>query len=99
MSFGVSIFYLMPNFSNYYLNRHIIQAIKIFHKIAKTNREDMSVAALPFYTGVFVSVTAGYLSIPLVFHRGIVEWFNEKYVTAEMPPVEDLETWLEVGSV
>ncbi len=56
-------------------------------------------AALPFYTGVFVSVTAGYVSIPLVFHRGIVEWFNEKYVTAEMPPVEDLETWLEVGSV
>ncbi len=73
--------------------------MKVFEKIAKTNREDMPLAALPFYTGVFVSVTAGYVSIPLVFHRGIVEWFNEKYVTAEMPPVEDLETWLEVGSV
>ncbi len=71
----------------------------MFEKIAKTNREGMSIAALPFYSGVVVSVTAGYISIPLVFHRGIVEWFNEKFVTAEMPPVEDLETWLEVGSV
>ena len=25
-------------------------------------------------------------------------WFNERYVTADVPPEKDLETWLEVGS-
>ncbi|KAL7526005.1 hypothetical protein ACHAXR_001265 [Thalassiosira sp. AJA248-18] len=74
------------------------KAMKVFNEIAKTNREGMFAAALPFYFGFGVSVTAGYASIPLTFNLATVEWFNHNYVTAEMPPPEDLETWLEVGS-
>ena len=70
----------------------------MFDKIAKTNREGMKLAALPFYIGFGSAITAGYASIPLVFNLQAVEWFNEKYVTAELPPPEELETWLEVGS-
>jgi len=33
-----------------------------------------------------------------VFHLGTVEWFNEIFVTADVPPEKDLETWLEVGA-
>jgi hypothetical protein len=25
-------------------------------------------------------------------------WFNHHFVTAELPPPEDMETWLEIGS-
>jgi len=74
------------------------EAMKVFEEIAKTNREGMFIHALPFYFGCGASVTLGYASIPLVFELRTVEWFNEKFVTTELPPVQDLETWLEVGS-
>lgn len=74
------------------------EAMEVFKEIAKTNREGMFIGALPFYFGVGASVTLGYASIPLVFDLNTVEWFNEKFVTTELPPVQDLETWLEVGS-
>ena len=74
------------------------EAMKVFKGIAKTNREGMFVAALPFYIGFGVSAIGGYASIPLVFDLGTVEWFNQHFVTADLPPYEDLETALEVGS-
>ena len=70
----------------------------MFEKIAKTNREGMALAAFPFYLGFGIAVTAGYASFPLVFHKETVEWFNEKFVTLELPPPEDLETYFEVGA-
>ena len=33
-----------------------------------------------------------------MFDLNTVQWFNERFVTSELPPPEDLETWLEVGS-
>ena len=38
------------------------------------------------------------VSFPLVFHEATMTWFNHHFVTAELPPPEDMETWLEVGS-
>lgn len=74
------------------------EAMKVFNEIAKTNREGMALAATPFYVGLSAAVIGGYGSIPLVFNLSAVDWFNEQFVTAELPPPEDLETWLEVGS-
>lgn len=74
------------------------EAMKVFNEIAKTNREGMALAATPFYVGLSAAVIGGYGSIPLVFNLPAVHWFNERFVTAELPPPEDLETWLEVGS-
>jgi len=73
-------------------------AMKIFEKIAETNRRGMQIYALPFYTGFGAAFTAGILSVPLVFDLNTVNWFNDVMVTAEMPPPEDLQTALEVGS-
>eukprot|EP00580_Thalassiosira_gravida_P003444 CAMPEP_0201621948 /NCGR_PEP_ID=MMETSP0492-20130828/47154_1 /ASSEMBLY_ACC=CAM_ASM_000837 /TAXON_ID=420259 /ORGANISM="Thalassiosira gravida, Strain GMp14c1" /LENGTH=503 /DNA_ID=CAMNT_0048091519 /DNA_START=173 /DNA_END=1686 /DNA_ORIENTATION=- len=74
------------------------EAMKVFEKIAETNREGMTAAAFPFYLGMGVALTAGYASFPLVFHKETVEWFNEAFVTSELPPKEDLETYFEVGA-
>lgn len=74
------------------------EAMKTFDEIAANNRRLMWLAAMPFKAGFLVSFTGGIASIPLVFELKSVEWFNEHYVTAEMPPPTDLETWLEVGS-
>ena len=48
---------------------------------------------LPSYTLSFSC-----LWFRLVFNFDAVNWFNDKFVTADMPPPADLETWLEVGS-
>lgn len=74
------------------------EAMKVFEEIAKTNREGMQRDAAPFYIGLGASVGGAYASIPLVFQLDAVKWFNEKLVTTDLPPPEDLETWLEVGS-
>jgi hypothetical protein len=73
--------------------------MKVFEQIRKTNREGMFFAALPFYSGFGAAMIGCVASFPLVFDRTLVEWFNAAFVTADMPPEQDLETILEVGSV
>lgn len=41
---------------------------------------------------------AAFASFPLCFHEPSVQWFNEVWVTAEVPPRSDLDTPLEVGA-
>ena len=74
------------------------EAMKVFDEISMTNRRGMQAAAAPFYFGGTVAVIAGYGSIPAVFDLKSVMWINDTFVTVEMPPMEDLETVLEVGS-
>ena len=51
---------------------------------------------LPYRMGL-LSVGALALSTsPLVFHHDTVLWFNEAFVTADVPEPKDLETVLEV---
>jgi hypothetical protein len=88
------------------LKRHIMavdqcsydEATATFEKIAKKNREGMAIAALPYQLGIAAGVMAAIGSIPLVFDLHTTLWFNELYVTTEVPGNEDLETPLEVGS-
>lgn len=88
------------------LKRHIMsvdhcshaEATKTFQKIAKKNREGMALAALPYQLGIAAGVMAAIGSIPLVFNLHTTLWFNEYFVTTEVPGSEDLETALEVGS-
>lgn len=87
------------------LRRHIMVTDKCSYQVAcfkfleleQKNHEGVFLLALPFQLGVG-SAIAGLISIPLVFHLPTVEFFNEYYVTAEHPPLKDLETALEVGS-
>lgn len=74
------------------------EAMKTFKEIAAKNREEMKIASLPFYLGCGGALTAGIVSLPMVFSLPVVDWFNAEFVTADMPPEKDLETWLEVGA-
>ena len=53
---------------------------------------------LPYKIGLFTAVTAGIVSIPLVFDLETAIWFNDTYVTAEAAGEGETDTWLEVGS-
>lgn len=87
-----------PLIVNLYIHSYGWKAMKVFEEIRTKNREGMVVAALPFYSGFGAAVIGCYASIPLVFDRTLVEWFNARFVTADMPPEQDLETFLEVGA-
>lgn len=88
------------------LKRHIMavdncsheEANEKFKAIAAKNREGMWIAALPYNLGIVAGVSAAAASIPLVFDLNTTLWFNEYFVTTEVPGAEDLETGLEVGS-
>jgi hypothetical protein len=88
------------------LKRHIMnkdrvnyeQACEKFDIIAAKNRENMYLLSLPYHIGITVALSAGFLSLPMVFHLETAEWFNHHFVTTEVPEPEDLETFLEVGS-
>jgi hypothetical protein len=87
------------------LIRHIMAVDDVSHNVASwrfleiedKNHENMFLLGLPFQIGVGACLAAGLVSIPLVFHLPTVEYFNEHYVTAEHPPLKELETILEVG--
>mmetsp|Transcript_21197 Transcript_21197/g.29979 ORF Transcript_21197/g.29979 Transcript_21197/m.29979 type:complete len:263 (+) Transcript_21197:129-917(+) len=88
------------------LTRHIMQvdgvthesANRTMHKISVANEEHLFLMSLPYKLGIGASITAAAVSFPLCFHHDIVYWFNDVMVTTEVPPQEDLETMLEVGS-
>lgn len=73
-------------------------AHKKFMVLRKVNREYMWLATIPYKVGLFTSLTFAFGSIPLIFDKSCVMWFNEVYVTADVPEPKDLATWLEVGS-
>lgn len=52
---------------------------------------------LPFKVLAAALVTSGVASIPLCFDLSTAIWFNDAYVTTDVPDDEDLETFLEVG--
>jgi hypothetical protein len=87
------------------LIRHIMAMDEISYEVAswkfldieEQNHKNMYLLALPFQIGVGGCLGAGLVSIPLVFHLPTVEYFNLHYVTAEHPPLKELETILEVG--
>ena len=73
-------------------------ASDIMSSISSKNQEGMFIQTLPYYVGISTGLVGAFGSIPLCFELNTVAWFNEHYVTTEVPPPQDLETWLEVGS-
>eukprot|EP00933_Yihiella_yeosuensis_P014494 TRINITY_DN12979_c2_g1_i1.p1 TRINITY_DN12979_c2_g1~~TRINITY_DN12979_c2_g1_i1.p1 ORF type:complete len:297 (+),score=16.10 TRINITY_DN12979_c2_g1_i1:73-963(+) len=57
-----------------------------------------TIGLFPYRIGLISFSSFGLLSVPMVFEWNMVSWFNEAYVTADIPEAKDLETWLEVGS-
>jgi len=52
---------------------------------------------LPYTFGAGIALTSAVASVPLCFHTPTGKWFNTFFVTAELPPPEDLQTMLECG--
>jgi len=73
------------------------QAQPTFIKVVESNRKGLSLATLPYKIGIFTAVVGGFASIPMIFDLDTVLWFNEHFVTTDVPDDKDLETPLEVG--
>lgn len=74
------------------------EAERTFLKIVESNRKYLFISTLPYKVGIVTALTAGFASIPLIFHLDTVLLFNDLFVTTDVPEAKDLETPLEVGS-
>ena len=74
------------------------QALQVFHTIRQAHLRGTMWLGIPFHISALAMLVGGVASVPLVFDLTTVEYFNQVYVTADVPPQKDLETWLEVGS-
>jgi hypothetical protein len=88
------------------LKRHIMgrdqvnydKAHEQYKIISAKNKENMYLLSLPYHIGILVSLSCGLFSVPLVFHLPTALWFNQFFVTTDIPDTQDLETLLEVGA-
>lgn len=49
--------------------------------------------------GIVGGIGSAVACLPMIFDEDTARWFNELYVTTDVPEPADLETWLEVTSV
>lgn len=56
-----------------------------------------SIGMLPYKIGIAGAVIAASISIPMVFHLPTALWFNEYFVTTDLPEAGDTDTPLEVS--
>ena len=73
-------------------------AKKVFMEIEKLNQSYMKIHEIPYKVGLGVSLTAGFVSIPLVFQYDAVLFVHDLFVSAEAPEPQDRESFLEIGS-
>eukprot|EP00808_Paulinella_micropora_P010586 g58569.t1 len=55
------------------------------------------VAHLPYKIGVTGAILSAAVSLPMVFHLPTAKWFNEIFVTTDIPAHGELDTPLEIG--
>ena len=67
-------------------------------EVAASAKSGLFLSRLPYRVGIAAALIAGFGSIPMCFDLHTTLWFNEGYVTTDVPEAKDLETWLEVGS-
>lgn len=75
-----------------------VEARKKFDEIVVTNRKGLFLFTLPYKVGILAALTLGLGTIPFIYHLETVMWFNEEFVTSDVPEDKDLETPLEVSS-
>lgn len=88
------------------LKRHVMsvddveyeKASNVYEEIAAKNRGAVNLAVYPYFIGIGAAMLGAFGSLPMVFDLNMAVWFNEFYVTTDIPEQKDLETMLEVGS-
>ena len=68
------------------------------NQIIASNRKGLFILTLPYKIGILSALGVGVVSLPLIYHLDTVLWFNEAYVTSDVPDDKDLETPLEISS-
>ena len=87
------------------LIRNVMAVDSIEHEVAdgrvtemwKFNQRVMRIHNLPYELGLGAAVTGALVSFPLVFDLDTVKWFNDIFVTCNVPETDNLETWWEVS--
>jgi len=70
-----------------------------FEKIYEKNKYlSAPFITIPYKIGIGAAMVLGVGSFPMVFSEGTARWFNEFFVTTDVPEPADLETFLEVGA-
>eukprot|EP00928_Gymnodinium_smaydae_P088004 TRINITY_DN72168_c0_g1_i1.p1 TRINITY_DN72168_c0_g1~~TRINITY_DN72168_c0_g1_i1.p1 ORF type:complete len:309 (+),score=54.35 TRINITY_DN72168_c0_g1_i1:124-927(+) len=70
----------------------------VVDEIIEKNRRLLWLATAPQQVGIIGGIAAGFGCIPFIFYFPWVNWFNKHYVTADLPPPQDLETMYEIGT-
>ncbi len=84
------------------LKRHIMAvddvdyetAEKKFDEITEASLRGLSLYTLPYKIGITVAVIAGVGAVPMVFDINTAMWFNEDFVTMDIPKDDELDTIL-----
>lgn len=79
-------------------NLEYMDASKVAHGIKMENRKYVLRYASMNWLGIAGSSFCLVACVPMVFSKNVALWFNERFVTTEVPPPEDLETCWEVGA-
>lgn len=74
------------------------KALEVIKDITVETQKHIKFTLIPYRFSLLLVGTFGIAAVPLVFSRRTALWFNEKYVTMDIPPAGELETWLEVGN-
>ncbi len=53
---------------------------------------------LPHKVGLVSAGVASVVALPSVFSQDVTVWFNDAFVTMDLPDAKDMETWLEIGA-
>lgn len=72
-------------------------ARKAAQAIHEFNRQGLFMLTLPYKVGMVGWSVTALVSFPLVFSKDLALWFNEKYVTTDVPEDKDMETIWEIG--
>mmetsp|Transcript_20254 Transcript_20254/g.42089 ORF Transcript_20254/g.42089 Transcript_20254/m.42089 type:complete len:282 (+) Transcript_20254:261-1106(+) len=88
------------------LRRHIMvvdgiqyeEASVVLEQIAAKNSEGKVLASVPYYTAIVAALGLGVGAIPMVFNIDVALSFNNEWVTMEVPPPSELDTFLETGA-
>jgi hypothetical protein len=65
--------------------------------ISETNMQGKTLQVIPYFAGISGSLFFGLVSIPLCFDRSTVLWFNQDYVTMELPEMHEISSVWEIG--
>jgi hypothetical protein len=69
----------------------------IVKRMSDVNRQRRFLLTIPHKAGITLALGSSVMSVPMIFDKEMALWFNDVFVTTEVPPPEDLETVWEIG--